>query len=745
MRAARCWRQDRGAVRHRPRGGGQLRAAGGATGHAAMSQDLRRLFDARAMALVGASEKSMWTKLMLDNHRSYGFESRLHLVHPRGETVFGQVAAPSCAAIEDSIDVAYVAVPRVAILDALADVAAAGIPFAMILSSGYAEVGDAGRRDQDALVAFARARGVTLLGPNCLGFVNLARRTGVTAMVPMLPIVHGGIAIVSQSGSSTGEMMNFAQQQGAGCCFAMAMGNEAMVDCAAVMEHLIDMPEAKCIVMFLETIRDPQAFVAAAARARAAAKPIVLLKLGRNALSSAVAQSHTGAMVGDDRMFDAMCRRHGLIRVPTVEYAIATAQVLVATGPLKKTGIAVVSISGGACGLLADLAQDHGVELPPFAAQTQQELRALMSDYGAMHNPFDVTGAAVQNPEMYAQILAAVSRDPSIGLVAAVNNLPVSAAHDHSPAVRAAIVRGLQQGACAGGIVSQCLRPMGDYARQIVQRESIPFVVGGFEHALRAFANVAWWSAQLRSAPHGTAAPVVADDGTAGNTAAQPGSERETLDYLRGFGIPVIPVRLARSAGDAVAAAEALACAVALKIASPDVAHKTEAGGVRLDVQGKEAVAHAYEDILAAVRSYAPQARIDGVLIAPMRSRPLELLVGTHRDPQWGPAILVGLGGIWAEALKDTSMRMLPITESEAIEMLESLRAAPLFKGFRGAPATDLQAVARVVVRIAEAALALGPGLDSLEVNPLVIDGSRVEVLDALAVWRRTDAVSNAH
>jgi acyl-CoA synthetase (NDP forming) len=710
-----------------------------------MSRQLQRLFDARAIALVGASEKSLWTKLMVDNHRAYGFDARLYLVNPRSESVFGQTTAPSCAAIEDRIDVAYLALPRAAVLDALADVAAAGIPFAMILASGYAEVGAAGRREQETLVEFARARGITLLGPNCLGFVNLASRTGVTAMVPMLPLVEGGIAIVSQSGSTTGEIMNFAQQQGAGYCFAIAMGNEAMLDCAAVMEHLIDRPEVKCIVLFLETIRDPRAFVAAATRARACAKPIVLLKLGRNALSSAVAQSHTGAMVGDDRMFDAMCRRHGLIRVPTVEHAIATAQVVVATGPLKKTGIAVVSISGGACGLLADLAQDQGVELPPFAAQTQQALRALMSDYGAIHNPFDVTGAAVQNPEMYAQILSVVSRDPSIGLVAAVNTLPASAAHDRNPAVRAAILRGLKQSACAGGIVSQCLRPMSDYARDIVERESIPFVVGGFEHALRAFANVAWWSTELQAVQHGTSTQVAADSGTAGGTLAQPSSERETLEYLSSFGIPVIPVRLARSAGEAVAVADALACAVALKIASPDVAHKTEAGGVRLDVQGKDAVAQAYEDILAAVRERAPQARIDGVLVAPMRKRPLELLVGTQRDPQWGPALLVGLGGIWAEALKDTCLRMLPVTEAEVIEMLESLRAAPLFRGFRGAPATDLQLVARVIVRIAQAALALGPSLDSLEVNPLVVDGGSVEVLDALAVWRRTETVSNAH
>lgn len=692
--------------------------------------NLQRLFEARAIAIVGASEKGMWTRLMVANHGIYGMDARLHLVNPRSPQVFGRATAPSCKAIDDSVDVAYIAVPRAATFEALQDVADAGIPNALILTSGYAEVGEAGRRDQDELVAFARDRGITLVGPNCLGYVNQARRTGITAMTPMTPLVPGGLAIVSQSGSTTIEIMNFAQQQAVGSCFAIALGNEAMVDCADVMEYLIDLPEAKCIVMFLETIRNPQAFVAAAARARASGKPIVLVKLGRNPLSSAVAQSHTGALVGDDRMFDAMCHRHGLIRVPTVEHAISTAYVVSKTGPLKKPGVAMVSISGGACGLIADLAADFGVQLPAFSEQTRTALAGVMSEYGAIHNPFDVTGAAVQNPGMYTDILRIIGSDPSVGLVAVVNTLPTSEENDRNPVLRQAILKGLQQAPVAGGIVSHCVRPVTDYARGVLERESVPFVVAGFEQALRAFANAAWWTERLRDAAQSRlveqAGPV---------KESRPTSERATLEWLGAHGVPVIPTQLAKTVAEAVAAAKRMGGAVALKIASPDIAHKTEAGGVKLDVIGEAAVIAAYESILDSVRRHAPAARIDGVLVAPMRERGLELLVGTHRDPQWGPAILVGMGGIWTEALNDTAMRLLPVSCDEVKEMLHSLRTAALLKGFRGAPAADLDAVADAVVRIGKTALALGPSLQSLEVNPLSVNGARVEALDALAVW----------
>ncbi len=695
-----------------------------------MRNNLQRLFEARAIAIVGASEKGMWTRLMVANHGIFGFDSRQYLVNPRSPTVLGLPTVASCKDIADTVDVAYIAVPRAATYEALQDVADAGIPNALILTSGYAEVGAEGKRDEEELVAFSRQRGITLVGPNCLGYMNLARRTGVTSMTPMTPLVPGGIAIVSQSGSTTIEIMNFAQQQFAGYCFAIALGNEAMVDCADVMEYLIDLPEAKCIVMFLETIRNPQAFVAAAARARTNGKPIVLVKLGRNELSGAVAQSHTGALVGDDRMFDAMCHRHGLIRVATVERAIATAQVISSTGPLKKPGVAMVSISGGACSLIADLAADAGVQLPAFSDRTRAALGAVMSEYGAIHNPFDVTGGAVQNPGMFTDIIRIISEDPSVGLVAAVNTIPLKEENDRNPVLRHSILKGLQQAGVPGGIVSHCLRPITEYSRGVVTRESIPFVVGGFEQALDAFAKAAWWSAQLK-------VPVLAPAPGAASPPAEtrPACERATLEWLAKFGVPVIPTTLARTPGEAVAAARRMEGPVALKIASPDIAHKTEAGGVKLDVSGAPAVEAAFETMMASIARHAPTARIDGVLVVPMRDRPLELLVGTHRDPQWGPAILVGLGGVLTEALNDTCTRLLPVDKAEVKEMLLSLRTAALLKGFRGAPAADLDAVADAVVKIGEAALALGPGLQSLEVNPLVVNGSRVEALDALAVW----------
>jgi acyl-CoA synthetase (NDP forming) len=684
---------------------------------------LADLFAPRGIVLVGATDKSFWSQLIYSNFRPAGYGGQVFLVNKRGTTAHGQAAFASCRDLPAVPDLAYIYVPIEGVEDALEDAAGAGVKAAIILTSGFAEAGEEGAGLQDKLLAAGRRHGVVIFGPNSLGFLNLAENIPVSPMRVMQPVLPPSVGLVSQSGATAIDLYDFAQQENIGLSFIAATGNEAEVDISTVVSYLVEQPHTKAIAVFAETIRDPARFIEAAARARAARKPIVILKVGKSALSAQVAQAHTGSLVGDDRAFDAACKRHGVVRVTSCEDLILTAGLLAAVGPLKRPGIGITSISGGACTLIADRAEEAGVLLPALAPETVTALREVMPGYGSTLNPLDMTGAAVRDASLFRTTLTAIARDPQIGLVG-VCMTPPNGERQSSPAGLTEIGNGAREVDVPVVVISTHLKNLNDYSRQSIAEHRLPFVIGGLDHAVRAFGHAAWWSAQLSReavAPY-EAAP----------SSAHPVTERETLDYLAGFGVPVIPARLVTNADEAAAAA--FDGPVVLKIASPDIAHKTEVGGVRLNVTSD--VAGAFEEMMRNVRAKAPDARLDGVIVSPMRTQGIELFVGITWDAAWGPVIALGLGGIWVEALADTALALLPVKRDEVVEMLQGLRASRVLHGFRGALAVDLDAVAGVIVKIGEAALALGPALAALEINPLLVNGADVEALDALTVWQ---------
>jgi acyl-CoA synthetase (NDP forming) len=710
---------------------------------------LSKLFNPRSVAIVGASEKSTWTVMQRRCIEGYGFDGRTYAVNRSGSAVFGWPGFTSCSAIGEPVDAAYLCVPQDAVLEAIDDIARAGIRAAVVLTSGYGETGADGVGAQVELAARASALGIALLGPNCLGFANVAAKTAITGISPRGRILENGrVGFVCQSGATAAELLEFAQQQGIGVSFFAATGNEAQIAIADVVDYLVDDPETRVIMVFAETIRHAERFAAAARRALTAGKPIVALKVGASDLGASVAQAHTGSLVGNDRVFSAACARLGIIRVDSVEDLVITAGVLAHTGPLRPGGAGIASISGGACTLIGDHGERAGMPSPPFAAATVARLREFLPSYATTLNPLDVTGAFVRDPAILENALAVIGEDPGIALRLCVMNLPsVEGMTTPTPAMLAAVGRGLARGSTPGLLVVQTIKPVTDVSRRIMAEHGIPGVTGGLDHMVRAVAHTFWWSDRHRAArlvaasalAASEAAPVIpratAPRPTPARLAPGPNTERDVLDYLAQFGVPVIPAAIARSADEAASHARRFGGRVALKIVSPDITHKTEVGGVRLGLEGEAAVAEAWGNIDAAVRRARPAARIDGVLVSPMRERGLELFVGTARDADWGMVLALGLGGVWVEVLKDTALSLLPICREDVLGMLASLRAARILGGYRGAPAADLAAIAEVVVRIGEAALALGSRAASLEINPLLVDGSRVEALDGLVVW----------
>lgn len=697
---------------------------------------LAQAFAPRSIVFYGASERLFWMSSIKRTLESYAFDGDVFAVNRSGTPVYGIPAVTHCRDIGKPLDAAYIMVPAHAVADALRDLVAVGVKLVVILASNFADGGEEGRRRQDEITAIADSAGVVLIGPNSLGFVNVAAGTLVSSLPGRLGsgATDGRVAIVGQSGGLTAELVLIAARQAIDLSFYISMGNEAGLSTAEVVDYLIDDPQTKVIALCLEALNEPGRFVAAARRARAAGKPIVVLKLGSSALTARLAEAHTGALVGDDVAFSAMCDSVGVVRVDSLEELVTMAGLFDALGEIDRPGAGFVTISGGACTLIADAAERHGVTLPVLAPATQEALARLLPSYAATLNPLDITGGSTSNPDTFEQALAIVGNDPAIGVIFSVIEFPALDERMDAPPVFRSIGAGRRHVARPILHIMSGAREVTRNVRAFADDAGIGPIFASIDLVMRGLSKVVpWWSARSRTLEAANARQTVANDGHIGE---RPHGERETLELLRRFGVDVVPATLCTTSAEAIRAADDLGGAVVAKLASPDVAHKTEIGGVRLGLSGAQAVGEAFAAIVASAGWHQPEARIDGVLISPMRPKGLELLVGLTRDPQFGLILAVGIGGVLVEALGDVATRMLPVDEDDVIAMMRGLRTARLFDGFRGSDAVDLDRLARAIAAICRAAEALGPDLEALEVNPLLVTPERVEALDALVVWK---------
>ena len=687
---------------------------------------LDRLFRPKSVALVGASERSIWSVSAYDNLKRAGFE-RIYAVNPKGGEIHGLQAHTSVSQIEGGVDAALLMVPEAVLLETLDDLQTANVGGAVVLSAGFAETGHDGRERQGALSTKAREAGIRLLGPNCLGFANFVDGAPIWTTPLRRPQPNQTMAVVSQSGALASQIEQFCYQQRVALTHMISTGNEADVSVADAIEWLAHRSEAKAIALFLETVREPVRFLQAVEAANKAGKAIVVLKVGSSEAAAKAAQAHTGSLVGDDRIFDALCRRLGIVRVGSLEELVVTADLIGRIGKVEKPGLAMMAMSGGLCEIAVDQAEAEGLSLPALSDTTLARLKEALPSYATPANPLDTTGAAMTNPQLIADGLRIISEDPNIGLVSFVFDAPNK---PDSRGFAERFIHAVGEGAKAAStpslLFSHTFTPVSPEARALTETAGVAYSGGGLNHALSAIGHLFRWSRTIPQ-PLGLA--------QIGERAVVAGGERGVLDFLKASGVPVIPGRIVTSANDAVVEAASFGAPAVLKISSPDIPHKTEVGGVALNLSGEAAITSAFDAMMDRVRSARPDAQIDGVIVSPMRSGGIELFVGTLKDPQWGPAIAVGLGGVFVELLKDTALRLLPVSEQDVLEMLNELRGKALLDGFRGSAPVDRLAVAKAVKAIGDAALSLGPDAVSLEVNPLLVDGDRVEALDGLIIW----------
>ena len=692
----------------------------------------------RGIAIVGASDNSGWSSYTYANLKQGGYPHAIHLVNRRGEPVHGQPVVTSLRDIGEPADLAYVLTGPASLPSVMADAAAAGVSNLVVIAAGFGEMGEEGHKREEQLAELARGYDQLILGPNNLGFINTPDVTMPWSQAMPWPMQAGGVGIMSQSGALGIFLLNYLQNRDVGISHLVTVGNEAMVTVAEGIDYLVEQEGTRVIALYLESVRHPDVFLAAAERAMKAGKPIVAYKAGRGALGAKVTAAHTGSLAGDDRVFDAVFRQHGIIRVDSIEDLVTTCGLLDAYGELPGSRVAFVTGSGAMCGVIGDTAEANGVELPDFAESTVEELRAVgLPEFATAQNPLDTTGYVVIDRNLLPNSEAAVSRDPNIDMLVVNGTTPLTqeAATFMSPYFKRRVELSKTSPV---PVISMEFLPSDQtaFSREFRRTEGAPYVVDSLTRGIPALAKAIWWSG-LRRAARETAtaagaapAAVVHVPGTHGEW-----SERQVSEFLAANGVPVVPRLLVTSANEAAAAAEQTGFPVALKVSATGLAHKTEAGGVVLGVGSADAAARAYDQIVTAVSAASPDTPIEGVLVSPMRTEGTDLLVGIVRDETWGLTLVVGLGGIWVEVLRDSAVRALPVTALRVREMLTELKSFQLLTGARGAEPVDLDELSRVIARIAAIAVALGDDVAELEINPLRAAGSRVEVLDALVSW----------
>ena len=688
--------------------------------------DIARIFAPERVAVYGASDdRGKWGGRIMHYLGLHGFSGEVVPINPRRDIVAGRRCYPR---IGDAppVDVAVLAVPAPAVPATVRDCADAGVGCCVVITAGFAEAGAEGVALQDEIAAIARASGMRLVGPNCLGFINLRNGMALTSarVLDVERIVPGRIGLVSQSGALMLSVYNRAHDQGIGFSQLVSVGNQADLDLCDFFLHMIDDPDTGAICLHVEGLREGARFRAGLDRARRAGKPVVVLKTGRSEAGEDAARSHTASLAGGYAAFAAACHEAGAILVDDPDVMTLVADFALRHGPLRRGGIGIVSPSGGMNGILVDRLADAALELARFGASTREALAAVMlPDH--RDNPLDIgarrpdvgEGAAVATPAV-----AAVCADPDVGVVV----LPLTTAPNYEQSVSA-----LAEPLRAGGKPALFIVTPGSVAtpvRALIREAGIAYC-DRLDDGVRLLEAWASWrpdATVTEPAPTPTPTPVLPRSGYL--------SEPETKALLGSFGVHVTQEEVVRSAAQATQAAERIGYPVVVKGVSHAVVHKSDAGLVRLALGDRAAVERAFDEVMVSLRRLDSAAR--DCVVAEMAQGDLELIVGVKHDPIFGPVVMVGAGGVLVELLKDVAVGLVPITPAKAEAMLRRLRVWPLLEGFRRSDPLDVDAVVEVLVDVGRLAVALGERLRELDINPLLVRrrGAGVIALDARAV-----------
>jgi acyl-CoA synthetase (NDP forming) len=694
-------------------------------------RDLTPLFAPRSIAVVGASSNLMG---LAGRPIAYLSESGLDIavypVNPTRDEIGGFKVYPDPASLPEAPDVGLVVVPAAAVVDAIEGLAKRGCKVAVVISSGFGEGDRAEGADaQDRMRDIAREHGMLLLGPNTLGVHDYVRGLPLSFVWYGRKAVSevGSVAVVSQSGSGMTSLCDRMLDAGIPLGYGVATGNEADVTIVDILEHLAEDPKVKVIATVFEEIREGARFLKVCQRLRDLGKPLIAMKVGRTESGSAMVKSHTGALAGSYPTLQALMRQYGVLEVTDLDQ-IPPMVAVAALGKLPTSNsIAVVTNSGGAAAISADRADELGVKLAELSPATQVKVKENLPDFAQeqpVHNPIDVTAQSMQKRFALVDIVEALLEDDGVGAV--IHAVPSSGGPEGGQWVDKYC--GLSHNATKPVVGVILSGRESDHLRNRLRDGNVP-VLSSPGEAVEAISLLH----RFVSAPTSTQIAAVASRSTAAPVSLPAViTENTTLNWLAEYGVPVASQRLAADAAGAVAAANELGYPVAVKISSPDIAHKTEVGGVVLGLTSAEEVAVATARVMANAAAAAPHAALEGVTVSRMVKPVLELISGIHKDDTFGHVILLGLGGIWAEILGDVTMRGLPLGPDASERMVDELQGAPLLRGARGRTPVNTKSLAALIDALARIVADHGDALGGLDLNPVAVtEDGEIVVLDA--------------
>lgn len=687
-----------------------------------MKRNLDGLLFPRSVAVVGASATpGKVGHALFANVAS--FPGPVYAVNPKYREIMGRPCVPAISALPEPVDLAVIVIPAEGVVEALRECGKQGIKNAVVISAGFKECGAEGAKREQELVRVAEEYGLNVLGPNVLGIIST--RAGLNATFAPRGALPGHIAFMSQSGAFCTSVLDWAWKEKLGFSHFVSLGNKAVLDECDFLQAFAEDPETRVIVAYLEGIQDGPRFMAIA-REVTREKPIVVLKAGRAEAGARAVSSHTGTMAGADHAYDAAFRQCGVIRARTVEELFDFAYILARQPFPKGRKIGIVTNAGGAGVMAADAAEWEGLTVARLREETLKALAEKVPEEAAIHNPVDVVGHATL--EQYTAALELVMADPGVDL-----GVALSAPH---PILRfsdlAHAVSKVQMHFGKPMAVSFMAGELGEEAEEILRRAGIPSFFDP-ARAVRALAVLAKY-AEIRAKPRQEAPKLPADHEKVRKILAEARAKGrirlglEAAEILSAYGIPFARGGLAKNAEEAGRIAQELGTTVALKIVSPEITHKTEVGGVRLNVSPKEADRVAWE-LLNSVRHRFPEAEIAGVYVQEMLPPGREVILGMVRDPTFGPLLMFGLGGIYVEVLRDVAFAVAPLSRGEAEELVDLICGKKLLYGVRGQPPVDLPGLLDMILRVGQLATE-SPEILELDLNPIICYPERVVAVD---------------
>lgn len=693
-----------------------------------MTTALARLLAPQSIAIAGASpDARTMGGAVLANCERFGFAGPIHLISPTRDEISGRPCIKSPDELPVGVDAAVLNVPRAAIRQMVEACARRAVGGVIVFASGFAEAGEEGRLDQEAVAAICREAGMALLGPNCLGYVNFAGNIALT-FEPVQPVALGArrsVAVIAQSGATASNIRTAMRGRGIGVSLSVATGNEAVIDGSDLIEFIVAQRAADAIGIYAEQIAKPRRFLEAARKARAAGIPIVMLHPGRSKRGMEAAASHTGAMAGDYAMMKVAVGNEAVIAVDTMDELFDTLAIVHRYPAPPAGALGIVTNSGAIRGLCYDFAEDIALPIAELGAATRARIAGYLPEGMEIDNPLDVGTTGFLSGEIYGQTAEAMLADPAVGgvLLPMASGAPpqqVSKAEYVVPVARASgdkpVVMALSGDAA----------PLDPEFMAMMEDSETP-LFRSTERAMRAFANLARYASALQAVDDRTPP---ADDLVSWQ---EPGIKPEYIgkSFLREIGVAVPDGGLVMDVTSALAIAERIGFPVVLKAQAAQLSHKSDIGGVILNLRDEAELRAGWQRLTANLGGAA----IDGVLVERMSAPGLEMIVGARYHPEWGASVLVGLGGVWTEALDASVLLPADISHSRAVERILGLRGAKLLGPFRGQPARDVAALADVVVKIG-AAMRADIGIAEIDLNPVMVmaEGQGAVALDALVV-----------